>query len=226
MDKQAGHRDAPQATQETKRLQAGYRPGDLVDHPDGGVRTASQTQADQDEQRREIAADEQQGSRKHHRLPRPLRLVPKLVGFFDAGLLLYFFAGVTNVDWTRPVSASLLFTVMLAAAVAGISFGFFTLAGTLLNSQKAEDGTLGLDELDLVTKAVLALAALGVAVLALLMFVRMRDELVSALGDGHSGGAVVIALTLAVVSVLANAMVVCRPCARRLRSHRSARRPR
>ena len=208
LDKQAGRRDALQAQQETKRIQAAYRPGDLVSHPDGGVRTAAQTQADQEEQRREIAAEDEQGSRKHRRLPRPLRLVPKLVGFFDAGLLLYFFAGVTNVDWTRPASAGLLFALMLAAAVTGISFGFFTLAGTLLNNHKTEDGTLELDELDVVTKAVLTLAGVGVAVLALLMFVRMRAEVVSALGGGHGVAAAVIALTLAVVSVLANTMVV------------------
>lgn len=208
LDKQAGLRDALQAAQERKWIQAGYRPGDLVGHPDGGVRSAAETQADQDEQRREIAAEEDQGSRKHRRLPGPLRLVPRLVGFFDAGLLLYFFAGVTNVEWTRPASASLLFAVMLAAAVTGISFGFFTLAGTLLNGHKTEDGTLGFAELDLLTKAVLVLAGIGVVVLALLMFVRMRAEVVSALGGGHGAAAAVIALTLAVVSVLANTMVV------------------
>jgi hypothetical protein len=206
LNKQAGQRDGLQAQQETKRIQAGSRGGDLVSHPDGGVRTVAQTQGDQDDQRQEIAGEEDQGSRKHRRLPRLLRLVPKLVGGFDAGLLIYFFAGVTNVDWTRPASASLLFAVMLAAAVTGISFGFFTLAGTLLNTHKTEDGTLGLDELDLLTKAVLALAGVGVVVLALLMFVRMRAEVL--VSGGHGGAAAVIALTLAVVSVLANTAVV------------------
>ena len=211
LDKQAGERDALQAKQETKRIQAGYRPGDLVDHPDGGVRTVRETQADQDEQRSEIADEEEQGSRKHQRLPRSLRLVPMLVSLCDAGLLLAFFCGVTNVDPARPISAALLFAVMLAAAVTGISFGFFTLAGTLLNQHKTEDGTLELDELaelDLLTRALLVLAGLGGAVLALLMFMRMWAEVVSALGGGDGTAAAVIALTLAVVSVLANTMVV------------------
>jgi hypothetical protein len=208
LNKQAAARDALQARQQSLTVQADHRPHDLVDHPDGGVRTAADTQADQADQRAEIAAEEEQGSRKHRRLPRGLRLVPKLVLFFDAVLLLYFFAGVTNVDWARPLAAALVFALMLACAVTGISYGFFTLAGGMLNSHKAEDGTLGLDELDPVTKAVLALAGLGVMVLALLMFVRMRAEVLQALGTDHGGAALVIALTLAMVSVLANTMVV------------------
>ena len=147
-------------------------------------------------------------SRRNHRLPRGLRRVPKIVLFFDAVLLLYFFSGVTNVDWTRPLTANLLFALMLAGAVTAISYGFFTLAGEMLNNHKADDATVGLDDVDPVTTAALALAGLGVAVLALLMFVRMREEVLQALGPDHDGAALVIALTLAVVSVLANTMVI------------------
>ena len=68
-----------------------------VKHPDGGERTVTETRADEEEQRQQINRETDMGSRKHRRLPRWQGWIPKFVLAFDFALLLYFFAGITNV---------------------------------------------------------------------------------------------------------------------------------
>ena len=95
------------------------------------------------------------GSRRHRRLPEALRRVPVLVFVADALLLLYFFSGVTNVDWASPLSAALVFAVLLAAMVTGISFAFFRFTGDRLQQYKNDAGTIplrGLDEATTVSR--------------------------------------------------------------------------
>lgn len=65
------------------------------------------------------------GSRRHHRLPRWISRIPQLILLADFSLLLYFFSGVTNVNWNSPRSASLAFAVSLAVMVTILSYGFF-----------------------------------------------------------------------------------------------------
>jgi len=204
----ADRRDGLQAKQDELRIRADARPDDLIGHPDGGVRTVAQTQADQDAQRVEIFQHEDEGSRKHTRLPRLLRLVPWVVLAADSGLYLYFISGVTNVDWSHPLSAALVFALMLTIAVTVLSFGYLTFVGEMLNHYKTDDGTVATDDLDPITKCVVVLAGIGMTVLAVLMFVRMRTEVIQALGPGHGGTALMIALAVAVVSILANTMVI------------------
>ena len=136
LDRLARKTDGLRALQATLRTLAGYCGGNLVAHPDGGVRTVAETAGDQDQQRTVIAADIQNGSRRHRRLPKVLRRIPLLVFTADALLLLYFFSGVTNVDWSSPFSAALVFASLLAVMVTGISFAFFRFAGDRLQQYR------------------------------------------------------------------------------------------
>ena len=59
-----------------------------VRYPDGGKRTVAGTLTDEKEQRQEISRQTKMGSRKHRRLPRWQRWIPRFVLFFDFSLLL------------------------------------------------------------------------------------------------------------------------------------------
>jgi hypothetical protein len=179
-----------------------------VRHPDGGERTAAQTLADEEEQRNQITRETAMGSRKHHRLPRWQRWIPRLVLFFDFALLLYFFAGVTNVDWQSPLSMSLAFATALAAMVTLLAYGFLAFTGHRMRSHKTHAGTVHLDELDGLTKAAFGTAMTVVTVVAALMFFRIHSEVTGALGPGAGATALVIPLAVAVVSAVANYLVV------------------
>lgn len=208
LNRLASKTDALRARQATLRTRAGYCPGNLVSHPDGGIRTVTGTAADQDEQRAVIAADIQGGSRRHRRLPSALRRVPVLVFAADALLLLYFFSGVTNVDWSSPLSAALVFAALLALMVTGISFAFFRFAGDRLLQYKDDAGTVPLRGLDGLTALSAVLALIALTALAAMMFARMHAEVTDALGPGSGTTATVIAATLSVISILASTLVV------------------
>ena len=151
------------------------------------------------------------GSRRRRRLPTALRRVPLLIFAADALLLLlllYFFSGVTNVDWASPFSAALVFAILLAAMVTGISFAFFRFAGDRLQQYKNDAGAIPLRGLDEATTAAAGLALAAMTVLAALMFTRMHAEVIDALGPHADGTAIIIGLTLAMISILANTLVV------------------
>jgi hypothetical protein len=179
-----------------------------VKHPDGGERTVAQTLADEEEQRDQISHEAAMGSRKHRRLPRWQRSIPKFVLFFDFCLLLYFFAGITNVDWQSPLSMNLAFAAALAAMVTVLAYGFLAFTGHRMRSHKNHAGTVHLDELDGFTKAAFGTAMTVVTVVAALMFLRIHSEVVNALGPGAGATALVIPLAVAVVSAVANYLVV------------------
>jgi hypothetical protein len=208
LDPMAKKSDNLRAEQTSLRIWADYRGGELVAHPDGGVRTVADTADDQDELREQITADIANGSRKHRRLPVALHRVPALVFIADALLLLYFFSGITNVDWSRPFSAALLFALLLAGMVTGISFAFFWFTGDRLQQYKDDTGTIPLRGLDPATNISMGLAGGALVVLATLMFLRMRTEVSQALGPHSGTTATIIGLTVAVVSVLANTLVI------------------
>ena len=200
--------DGLRAQQASLRTRARYRDGDLVAHPDGGVRTVAQTASDQDKQRDQIATDIDRGSFRHRRLPTALRRVPPLVFGADALLLLYFFSGVTNVNWASPLSAALVFAVLLAAMITGISFAFFRFTGDRLLQYKDDTGTIPLRGLDEATYVSIGLALGAMMILAALMFIRMRAEVLDTLGPHAGGTAIIIGLALALVSILANTLVI------------------
>lgn len=179
-----------------------------VRHPDGGLRPVGEVARDEQAQRAQIEDDRACGSRKHHRLPRWIGGIPRLVLIVDLCLLLYFFSGITDVDWASPLSADLAFAVLLAVMVTVLSYGFLAFAGHRLRSYKDHSGAIPLADLDGLTKASAAAGIAAIAVLAALMFTRMRTEVLYALGPGSQGTALLVALTLAVVSALANFLVI------------------
>lgn len=153
-----------------------------VKHPDGGERTVAETQADEEEQRQQINRETGMGSLKHRRLPRWQHWIPKFVLFFDFALLLYFFTGITNVNWQSPLSMNMAFATALAAMVTVLAYGFLAFTGHRLRSFKNHAGTVHLDELDGFTKAAFGIAITVITVLAALMYLRIRSEVIDALG--------------------------------------------
>jgi hypothetical protein len=179
-----------------------------VKHPDGGERTVAETQADEEEQRQQIKAEVARGSLKHRPLSRWQHAIPKLVLGFDFILLLYFFAGITNVNWQSPLSASMGFAVILAAMVTVLAFGFLAYTGHQLRSYKNHAGRVHLSELDGFTMAAFGAAIVVIVVLAGLMYLRIRSEVTDALGIQTGLTALAIPLAVAVVSAAANFLVV------------------
>jgi hypothetical protein len=56
--------------------------------------------------------------------------------FFDFILLLYFFAGITDVDWQSPLSVNLAFATVLAAMVTVLTYGFLSFTGHRMRSPR------------------------------------------------------------------------------------------
>jgi len=189
-------------------VEADHRMQARVRHPDGGERTVAATLTDEVEQRRQISHQVGMGSRKHRRLPRWQRWIPKFVLFFDFALLLYFFAGITNVDWQSPLSMNLAFATALAGMVTVLAYGFLAFTGNRMRSHKNHAGTVHLDELDGLTKAAFGTAMAVIAVLAALMYLRIHSEVINALGPQAGATTLVIPLAVAVVSAVANYLVV------------------
>jgi hypothetical protein len=208
LDRAARRIDRQRARRARLLVRAEHRQHDLVRHPDGGQETVADLRRHQAVQRAQIEDEMTRGSRKHHRLPRWIGHIPKLVLLVDFCLLLYFFAGITDVDWASPLSANLAFAVLLAAMVTALSYGFLAFTGYRLRGHKDHSGAIVFRDLDGLTRAACGASAVGMAVIATLMYLRMRTEVLYALGPRGWVTALVIALALAVVSLLANFLVV------------------
>src|ERR1022692_1568312 len=208
LERQTRRTEAVKARQARLRIQAGLRRTHRITHPDGGERTVAETLADQEAQRASINADIKAGSRRHDRVSRGFRQLPGLVAVLDFLLLLFFFAGITNVNWSMALSIELAFAIVLAVMTTGVSYGFLALAGRRMRCCKDDSGAIRFDELDRLAKVVTAAAVAAIAVLAVLMFVRMRAEVLDALGHRAGATAMIVPAALATVSVLANALVI------------------
>ena len=189
-------------------IHAGYRMHDRVRHPDGGRCSVEEILQDEKGARAHIEDEASRGSRKHHRLSRMIGCIPVLVLVLDFCILLYFMAGITDVNWTAPVSAALAFAAVLASMVTSLTYGFLVFTGHRMRAHKNHAGTIHLDELDGFTKAAFGFAIGLITVLALLMFIRMRTEVLEALGAQAGETALVIPLSLAIVSAMANYLVI------------------
>lgn len=200
--------DQLRARQAELQTRASQRSADRVRHPDGGQRLVAEVQRDEAAARRQIEDEAAHGSRKHRRLPRWIGRIPVLVLLVDFCLLLYFFSGITDVDWASPLGANLVFAVLLAAMVTVLTYGFLAFAGNRLRGYKDHSGAVAFSDLDALTKAACWAAVAGIVMLSALMFIRMRAEVLYALGPSGWITALVIALAVAVVSVLANFLVV------------------
>jgi hypothetical protein len=208
LDRAATGTDELRARQAELQTRASLRSADRVRHPDGGQRPVAEVQRDEAAARQQIEDETARGSRKHQRLPRWIGRIPILVLLVDFCLLLYFFSGITDVDWASPLGANLVFAVLLAAMVTVLSYGFLAFAGHRLRGYKDHSGAVAFGDLDALTKAACWASAAGIVMLSALMFIRMRAEVLYALGPGGWTTALVIALALAVVSALANFLVV------------------
>lgn len=187
---------------------ADYQMKYRVPHPDGGESPVDEILRYEAAQRAKIDGETGDGSRKHLRLPRWIRWIPKYVLAFDFCLLLYFFAGITNVDWSSAPSMALAFAAVLAAMVTVLSYGFLAFTGHRLRNHKNHAGTVHHDELDGFTKVILVVAIAVIVIIATLMFLRMRTEVLYALGAQAGMTALVIAVALATVSAAANFLVI------------------
>ncbi len=208
LERAASGTDELRARQAELRTRASHRSADRVRHPDGGQRPVAEVQRDEAAARHQIEDETARGSRKHQRLPRWIGRIPVLVLLVDFCLLLYFFSGITDVDWASPLGANLAFAVLLAAMVTVLSYGFLAFAGHRLRGYKDHSGAVAFGELDALTRAACWASVAGIAMLATLMFIRMQAEVLGALGPQAWITALVIALALAVVSALANLLVV------------------
>lgn len=179
-----------------------------VRHPRGGDCSVEEILGEERARRTEIDRDITTGSKKHHRLPRWLRSAPKWVLGFDFGLLFYFFSGITNVNWSNPLSLALAFAVALAAMVTLLSYGFLSFTGHRLRSRKNHDGTIFHEDVDGVTIFAFVISVAVIAVLAVLMFTRIRTEVLYALGNQAQFTALVLAVAVGVVDAAANFLVI------------------
>jgi hypothetical protein len=182
--------------------------GEHVSHPDGVHRTVAQTEADRDALAARVDCERSQNSRKHNRLPRWFRHLPRVVLVFDFLLLLYFLSGITDVNWGDPGSPQLAFAVGLAAMITLVSYGCFAFAGDRLRAHKDHSGRFPLGSLDWLTRLIVITCAVGIVVLGLLMFSRMWSEVLVALGNGATTTAISVAAAVTAVSILANLMVI------------------
>ena len=187
---------------------AGYLMKQRVKHTDGGDCSVEEIMQDEQLQRAEIDEDRASGSDRHGRLPRWQRRIPMFVLAFNFCLLLYFFAGVTRVSWMSPLSVALTFGAVLAAMVTVLSYGFLAFTGHRLRSHKNDAGTIYWADLDGFTQAASGIAVVVIAVVATLMFLRMRTEVLYALGVQAQLTALTIAVTVATVSTVANFLVI------------------
>jgi hypothetical protein len=187
---------------------AEYRMKERVRHPDGGESSVAEVIEAEKAQRAQIEREIEHGSRKHRRAPRWIHWIPRYVLCFDYALLLYFFAGITNVDWSTPVSITLGFAMVLAAMVTVLSYGYLAFTGHWLRGYKNHEGTIDRHELDGLTRVIVGVAAVVIAVIATLMYMRMHTEIDYALGVEAGWTAVVIAGALAAVNAAANFLVV------------------
>ncbi len=186
----------------------GLIPQEHVPHPHGGHRTVEQTKTDRNALEAQVNAERARNSRKHERLPRWFRYLPRVVLVFDFLLLLYFLSGITDVNWGAPESPQLAFAVGLAAMITLVSYGCFAFTGHRLRSHKEHSGRIPPGSLDWLTRLLVVACTIGIVVLGLLMFSRMWSEVLLALGNGAKATAISVAAAVTAVSLLANVMVI------------------
>jgi hypothetical protein len=100
------------------------------------------------------------------------------------------------------------FATALASMVTVLAYGFLAFTGHRMRSHKNHAGAVHLNELDSFTRAAFGTALTVIAVLAALMFFRIRSEVIDALGAQAGVTALVIPLAVATVSAAANYLVI------------------
>lgn len=200
--------DRLRARKATLQARIGFIPQEHVAHPYGGHRTVEQTQADRNALATRMKDERDRNSRKHERLPRWFRQLPRVVLAFDFLLLVYFLSGITDVNWGDPESPQLAFALALAAMITLVSYGCFAFAGDRLRAKKDHSGQIPLGSLDWLTSVFVIACTVGIVVLGFLMFSRMRSEVLLALGNAATSTAISVAAAVTAVSILANVLVI------------------
>lgn len=158
--------------------------------------------------RAQIEAEVRRGSRKHHRLPRWMRWIPKLVAGLDFCLFLYFFTGITGAHWADPLSPRPAFAVGLAVMVTALSYGCSSTAGRRMRAYKNHDGAVSLRELGTSTKAATGIAAAAIVAISALTFIQIHAGILYALGPGGAALALLSSLVTAMLAALSNFLAI------------------
>ena len=154
--------------------------------------------------RAHLDAETSKGSLKHARVPRWMRWIPKSVMAFDFGLLLYCFAGITNVHWATPQWTNVALATGLAAVVTVLSSGLAAFTGRQMRAHKDHSGTVHLGDLDTFARTSAAGALAVIVAFSVLAFIRMRTGILNAFGTEAETAALVVSLILAVVTAGSN----------------------
>lgn len=179
-----------------------------VKSPQGGQMTVEAALNEIEELDTKIGKEIRAGHLEHHRMPKFLRNVPVIVALCDAAILLWFMAGVLNVNWAAPFTLNTLLAITLALFGTGISYAVCTLAGTRLRGYKDIHNKFHWRELDGTTYACVAGAVVAAISIAVMMYIRVREEIMNALGPAASSMAIVFAVVFAILTVLSNLAIV------------------
>jgi hypothetical protein len=174
--------------------------------PRGGLTTVAAASADMQDLRHAVLGETRAGSRRHLRISRTQRLVVRLLPALDWVVLVWFLTGVLNVD-LRVVDPALLVAVALALLCTIAVAAWTSAVGEHIQRSKDDRGDVVWQHLDTTSWALLAITLVMSALLGVLMYVRVADEVYQATGVADATG-VAIALALAASVVLLNTYVL------------------
>ncbi|MBL8931483.1 MAG: hypothetical protein JNL54_15290 [Kineosporiaceae bacterium] len=149
------------------------------------------------------------GAPVHRRLPLPMRHVPWVVALLDVVVLLSFTADVFNVATGALLEAPLRSTaaLMLALLGGGVGYTWLAMTGLRLRSFRTELGEISWRTVGSLTWIMLAVSGVLVAALALLMDLRVVNE-IRAMGMDGAVTAATLGAIFAVLSAIANLAVI------------------
>jgi hypothetical protein len=177
-----------------------------VRDPRGGLTTVHDAVTRMAEAHSVVDADERRGSRRHDRISRGQRWLVRILPCIDGLVLLWFVAGVLNVDPRYPDPTALVavaFAVLGTVAVAAWSAA----VGEQLRRFKDADRALVWLAVDPLRRAMVAVSLAMTLLLAALMYVRVSDEVYEATGQTGTLPTVV-AVVLAAAVALVNLYVL------------------
>ncbi len=177
-----------------------------VRDPRGGITTAEAVLTRIAETRGRITADEHAGSERHRRISRGQRWLLRLLPLLDGMLLFWFLTGVLNVD-LRTFDPTVLIAAALALLCTVAVAAWTATVGEHLQRYKDARRNLVWGAVDGVSRGMLALTTVIGALLAAMMYVRVRDEVELATAVPGLGTAIV-ASALAAGAVLVNGYVL------------------
>jgi hypothetical protein len=180
---------------------------DLTD-PRGGVITPFTLVSEGRELHSRVRDEWAQGGDVHRRLPRLTRWIPPAVAVLDGLLLFYFMAGVVNVDLDAPALWPTTVAVTFAVFGATVAMGWLVLTGHGLKACRSARGGVTWGAVDALLAFELLVAAAAISAVAVLMFIRVRQDVVDALGPVPGSTAVLLAAVFAVLSGTANLCVL------------------